>query len=234
MCGRFTRATEAREFTDLIDGLTFSDVKLPPRFNIAPTQLALVAREHPDTHTRELVPLKWGLVPHWSKDTKSGAKMINARSESVATKPSFRDSFKARRCLVACDGWYEWKVTPAGMVPMFIHRVTADGEIALFFFAGLWASWHDKATPDAAPLETFTIVTRDAAPELAEIHDRVPVVLPQSAYGAWLGRKMTDSAAANDILATAVLDGFHAYPVSTRVNTPRNDDAACIAVGGSG
>ena len=152
MCGRFVRATEARQFTDLIDEMaTFSDIKLPPRFNIAPTQQALVAREHPDTRVRELVPLRWGLVPHWSKDSKTGAKLINARSETVATNPSFRDSFKARRCLVATDGWYEWKVTPVGKVPMFIHRVTTDGEIVPFFFAGLWALWHDKVTPEAAP-----------------------------------------------------------------------------------
>ena len=151
MCGRFTRATEARQFTDLIEGLTFSDIRLSPRFNIAPTQQALVAREHPDTRVRELVPLRWGLVPHWSKDSKTGAKLINARSETVATNPSFRDSFKARRCLVATDGWYEWRTTPAGKVPMYIRRVTPDGESVPFFFAGLWASWHDKVTPEAAP-----------------------------------------------------------------------------------
>ena len=194
MCGRFVRATEARQFTDLIDEMaTFSDIKLPPRFNIAPTQQALVAREHPDTRVRELVPLRWGLVPHWSKDSKTGAKLINARSETAAIKPSFRDSFKARRCLVATDGWYEWKVTPAGKVPMFIHRITSDGEIVPFFFAGLWASWRDKATPDADPLETFTILTREASPALTEVHDRMPVILPQSAYGAWLDRGVTDA-----------------------------------------
>ena len=230
MCGRFVRATEAREFTDLIEGLTFSDIKLPPRFNIAPTQQALVAREHPDTRVRELVPLRWGLVPHWSKDSKTGAKLINARSETAAIKPSFRDSYKARRCLVAADGWYEWRTTPTGKVPMFIHRVTADGEIVPFFFAGLWATWRDKTTADAAPLGTFTILTRDASAELSEVHDRMPVILPQSAYGAWLDRGLTDSAAANEVLTTAVLDGFHAYPVSTRVNSPKNDDAGCVAV----
>ena len=192
-------------------------------------QLALVAREHLDTRVRELVPLKWDLVPHWSKDTKSAAKTINARSETAAIKPSFRDSFKTRRCLVATDGWYEWKVTPAGKVPMFIHRVTPDGEVVPFFFAGLWASWRDKATPDAEPLETFTILTRDAAPELSEIHDRMSVILPQSAYITWLDRRMTDSAAVTEVLTAAVLDGFHAYPVSTRLNSPKNDDAACVA-----
>ncbi|MBI2803117.1 MAG: SOS response-associated peptidase [Gammaproteobacteria bacterium] len=117
--------------------------------------------------------------------------MINARSETVISKPAFRDSYKYRRCLVAADGWYEWKVTPAAKVPTFIHRITADGEIALFFFAGLWASWYDKGTPDAEPLETFTILTRDASPALAEVHDRMPVILPQGAYSAWLDRRVT-------------------------------------------
>ena len=230
MCGRFVRATEALQSTDLIEGLTLSDIKLSPRFNIAPTQLALVARDHSDTCTRELVPLKWGLVPHWSKDSKTGAKLINARNETVAIKPSFRDSFKIHRCLVATDGWYEWKVTPTGKVPMFIHRMTSNGEIVPFFFAGLWARWRGKGTPDTDPLETFMIVTRDASPELSEVHDRMPVLLPQSAYGAWLDRRVTDSAAVNEILTAAVLDGFHAYPVSTRVNSPKNDDAACVKV----
>ena len=230
MCGRFTRATEAREFTDLIEGLTFSEIKLPPRFNIAPTQLALVAREHPDTRVRQLVPLKSGLVPHWSTDMKIGAKMINSRSETVATKPSFRDSFKARRCLVTADGWNEWKVTPVGKVPMFIYRVTTDGEIVPFFFAGLWASWRDQAIPDAEPLETFTILTRDASPALAQVHDRMPVILPQSAYGAWLDRSLTSSQEAAGLVCAAVTEGFHHYAVSTRVNTPKNDDASCVAV----
>ena len=156
--------------------------------------------------------------------------MINARSETVAEKPAFRDSFKYRRCLVAADGWYEWQVTPAGKVPMFIHRVTADGEIAPFFFAGLWASWRDKETPDIAPLETFTILTREASANLAPVHDRMPVIFPESSYNTWLDRAQTNKATVGELLNTAILDGFHFHSVSSRVNSPKYDDAACVAV----
>ncbi len=173
---------------------------LRPRYNLAPRQQGLIAREHPETRQRELVPLKWGLVPHGSKDVKVGCKLINARSETAATKPSFRDSMKYRRCLVAADGWYELKVTPAVKVPTFIQRIGEGGEIVPFFFAGLWASWRDKEQPDNDWLETFTILSREAAPELQEIHDRMPVVLPESAYDAWLDRAKTDSATAADVL----------------------------------
>jgi putative SOS response-associated peptidase YedK len=229
MCGRFTRATEARAFTDLIPGLIYSDPAVSPRYNIAPTQQALIAREHPETRSRELVSLKWGLVPHWSKDAKGGAKMINARAETVASKPAFRDSFRYRRCLVAADGWYEWRVTAAGKTPIYIQRVTHDGEIAPFYFAGLWSSWRDKAVPDAVPLETFTILTREASPALTEVHDRMPVILPQEAFNAWLDHRVTASEIVNTLVADAVSEGFHFHAVSTRVNTPRNDDAACTA-----
>lgn len=227
MCGRFTRASEARAFTDLIPDLIYSDASRSPRYNIAPTQQALIAREHPETRSRELVPLKWGLVPHWSTDAKGGAKMINARAETVATKPAFRDSFKYRRCLVAADGWYEWRVTAAGKAPIYIQRITRDGEIAPFYFAGLWSSWRDKAVPDAVPLETFTILTREASPALTEVHDRMPVILPQENYGMWLDRSVTTSDAITALIGSAVHEGFHYFAVSARVNTPKNDDAAC-------
>jgi putative SOS response-associated peptidase YedK len=158
--------------------------------------------------------------------------MINARSETVATKPTFRDSFKYRRCLVAADGWYEWKITPAGKVPTYIQRVTADGEIAPFFFAGLWASWRDKSLPDAEPLETFAILTRAASPELSAVCDRMPVVLPQDSYRSWLDRSLVSSNDVGEIVNAAVTAGFHYYPVSPRVNVARNNHAECITVAG--
>ena len=111
------------------------------------------------------------------------------------------------------------------------HRerlLRADGKVEPFFFAGLRASWRDKTIPDAEPLETFTILTRDPTPALGEVHDRMPVVLPQSAYGAWLDRSTTSSQEAGELVAAAVIEGFHYYPVSTRVNTPKNDDATCV------
>lgn len=108
-----------------------------PRYNLAPSQQGLIAREQPEASQRKLVPLKWCLVPHWSKDAKGGYKLVNANSETAATKPSFRDCMKCRRCLVAADGWYEWKVTAAGKVPTFIQRVGHGGEIVPVCFAGL-------------------------------------------------------------------------------------------------
>ena len=121
-----------------------------------------------------------------------------------------------RRCLVAADGWYEWKVTPAGKILTLIQRIGAGGEIVPFYFAGLWASWRPKDQADADWLETFTILTRAACPELQEIHDRMPVVLPHDAYDAWLDRGATDGAAAATLLESAVLEGFAHYPVSAR------------------
>ena len=171
-----------------------------PRYNLAPSQTGLIAREHPETNQRELVALKWGLVPHWSKDAKIGSKLINARSETAAGKTSFRDGMKYRRCLVAADGWYEWQVTPGGKVPTFIQCVGTGGDVVPFFFAGLWSSWRPKDQPDSEWLETFTILTRAACPELNAVHDRMPVILPASAYSAWLDRTMTNGAAAGDVL----------------------------------
>lgn len=180
------------------------------------------------TGRRELVVLKWGLVPNWAQDPKIGYKMINARSETAVMKPAFRDGMKFRRCLVAADGWYEWKVTPAGKVPTFIQRMGEGGAIVPFFFAGLWASWKDKEQLDSEWPETFAILTREAAPELREIHNRMPVVLPESGYGPWLVPTVTDSATAADLLSAPVLEGFHHYPVSTRVNSPKHVEADCI------
>lgn len=147
MCGRFANYTTAELRAELLG--VAAPVGLRPRYNLAPSQQGLIAREHPETSQSELVPLKWGLVPHWSKDAKVGYKLINARSETAATKPSFRDGMKYRRCLVAADGWDEWKATAAGKVPTFIQRVGEGGEIVPFYFAGLWASWRDKERPDS-------------------------------------------------------------------------------------
>ena len=196
---------------------------------MAPSQNGLVAREHPESTQRELVALKWGWVPHWATDTKVGCKKINARSETAASKPAFRDNMKNRRCLVAAAGWYEWQVTPAGKGPTVIQRVGVGGEVMPVYFAGLWANWRPKDQPDADRLETFTILTREVCPELQVVHNRMPVVLPVNAYSAWLDRTMTSSATAAEMLSAAVVEAFHHYPVSTMVNTPKNDRPECMA-----
>ena len=215
------------EYAAAVGAASWPEAK--PRYNLAPSQTGLVARDHPQSNQRELVALKWGLVPHWSKDTKIAYKMINARSETAASKPSFRDGMKYRRCLVAADGWYEWQVTPSGKVPTFIQCMGEGGEVVPFFFAGLWSSWRPKDQPDADWLETFTILTREACPELQVVHDRMPVILPATCYDAWLDRAMISGTTATQMLSAAVVAGFHHYSVSTLVNAPKNDKPECMA-----
>ncbi len=227
MCGRFAMIRSPAEYAQAVGAMSWPEAK--PRYNLAPTQTGLIARDNPETNQRELVALKWGLVPHWSKDAKIGYKMINARSETAATKPSFRDGMKYRRCLVAADGWYEWQVTPSGKVPTFIQRIGDGGELVPFFFAGLWSSWRPKEEPDADWLETFTILTREASPELQVIHDRMPVILPDEAHTAWLDRTMNNGTSAEEILKAAIVEGFHHSSVSTLVNSPKNDEPGCMA-----
>jgi putative SOS response-associated peptidase YedK len=133
--------------------------------------------------------------------------MINARSETAASNPAFREGMKYRRCLVAADGWFEWQVTAGGKVPTFIQRIGVGGEVMPFFFAGLWTSWWRKVQPDADWLETFTILTREASPELRGIHNRIPVALPMSSYSARLDRSLVCGTNAVDILSAAVVEG---------------------------
>ena len=228
MCGRFAMIRSPAEYAAAVGAASWPEAK--PHYNLAPSQTGPVAREQPETGQRELAGLKWGLVPHWATDTKVGYKMINARSETAASKPAFRDGVKYRRCLVAADGWYELQVRLAVKVPTFIQRVGDGMEVVPVFFAGLWASWRPKDQPDADWLETFTILTREASPELQVVHDRMPVVLPERAYSAWLDRSVSVSGtAAAETLSAAVVEGFQHYPVSTLVNTPKNDRPECMA-----
>jgi len=164
--------------------------------------------------------MRWGLVPFWAKDLKIGYRTINARSETVAEKPSFRAAYKQRRCLIPSTGFYEWMKTPEVKVPY--HIVPTDG---LWAFAGLWERW-DKG--DDGPIETFTIITTEAAKTITHIHPRMPTILEPHDYDGWL-----DTEADTDSLADLAKTQFpnekmRAHPVSTRVNTPKNDEAELI------
>ncbi|MEJ2121956.1 MAG: SOS response-associated peptidase [Alphaproteobacteria bacterium] len=188
------------------------------RYNIAPTQDAPVIRLNEDGR-RELSMLRWGLIPFWAKDEKIGYRTINARSETVAEKPSFREAYKKRRCLIPATGFYEWQKTPDGKVPY--HIVPLD---ELWAFAGLWERWEKGDEP----LETFTILTTEAAQSIEQIHPRMPTILEPADYDAWL-----ELDTGKDDLAQLAGKQFpdarmRAYPVSTRVNTPKNDDAELI------
>ena len=230
MCGRYTLSSPADLIADLF-GLTEMP-ELALRFNIAPTQEAPVVRVRKEagnseaTGRRRLDLLRWGLVPFWADDPKIGNRMINARAESVATKPAFRRSFERRRCLVVADGYYEWKKEGVGKQPYRVHRP----DDRPFAFAGLWDRWYDRGggqPGDAPPLDSFTIVTTDASPEIAGLHDRMPVVVDPADFDLWLDPATTDLVRLEALLRPSAAD-LEAYPVSRLVNSPSNDAPECV------
>ncbi|MFO1323788.1 MAG: SOS response-associated peptidase [Burkholderiales bacterium] len=216
MCGRYELHTHPAALA-LAFGLA-SPPHLRPRYNIAPMQdVPIVRLAH--TGERELAHVRWGLVPRWAKDPGIGSKMINARSETLAEKPSFRTALKKHRCLIPADGFYEWKVV-AGTHKQPIHIGMKDG--APFAFAGLTERW---LSPEGQVLDTCTIITTQANAMLAQMHDRMPVIVAPAAYDRWLDVAVTDLA---DIFAPFPSEAMAWYPVSTRVNAVRNDDAGLI------
>ncbi len=218
MCGRFVLKSDGAALAQLFD-LTAA-LSVQPRFNIAPTQPVTAIRLDKQG-LREATQLRWGLIPHWAKEPSIGNRMINARAETVASKPAFRDAFRRRRCLVAADGYYEWAKTPIGKQPYYICR----NDEQPFAIAGLWERWH---TRDGDTLETTTLLTTEANTDLRELHDRMPVVLEPRLYQAWLDRDANDAQALLDLLASARPDSLCARPVSRLVNNPRNEDPRCI------
>ncbi len=219
MCGRYS-LTAPPEAVGRLFELAGPMPNLEPRYNIAPTQAAPVVGLKPDGETRGLAMLRWGLVPSWSDGPDSRLSMINARAETVRTKPAFRAAFKARRCLVPADGFYEWQAQGKGR-PKQPHRIVRrDG--APFAFAGLWERWQPK---DGEPILSFTIIVTDANELLKPIHERMPVILEPGDHEAWLGAAPEEAEA---LLRPLAADRLEAYPVSPRVNSPKNDDPACI------
>ena len=213
MCGRYSLTTPVEAIARLF--ALDSRANLPPRYNIAPTQDVPIVRLDKAGQARELVQVRWGLVPVWAKDVKIGARMINARAETVATR--FKDAFQRRRCLVVADGFYEWRKLADGRRQPY--RITlADGGV--FAFAGLWERWRNPA--DNEWLLSCTIVTTDANALVAPIHDRMPVILAPEAHTPWLAAP--DPA----LLKPYPADAMAMTAVSMRVNNVDNDDAACI------
>jgi putative SOS response-associated peptidase YedK len=216
MCGRYELHTHPTAIA-LAFGLPAPPATLP-RFNIAPMQDVPVVRMAP-SGDRELAFVRWGLVPRWAKDPSIGSKMINARSETLAEKPSFRTALKRHRCLIPADGFYEWKVTAAGGKQP-IHIGMKDQ--SLFAFAGLTERW---LSPEGEVLDTCTIITTQANALLATMHDRMPVIVAPAQYGRWLDVAVAD---VGDLFAPYPADAMTYYPVSTRVNSVRHDDATLI------
>jgi len=219
MCGRFALTTPPdviARWYELMHRLEFA-----PRYNIAPTQ-PIVAVRRDKEGKREGALLHWGLIPFWAKDPTIGAKMINARAESVADKPAYRQAIRKRRCLIPADGFFEWKKTGSKKQPYYISA--ADGNPLTF--AGLWETWHDKQNDDR--IESCTIITTDPNDTLKELHNRMPVVLPRDAWDQWLDVEHVDAEQAAKLLEPAPNDGWSVYPVSRRVNSPANDDASIL------
>src|SRR5512136_217712 len=217
MCGRFTQATDGEIIARVFD---LSDVpELPPRYNIAPTQDVAAVRAV-EAGGRELVRLHWGLIPSWAKERAMGARMINARAETLVDKPAFRSAFRARRCLLAADGFYEWQKLGTRKQPHFIGF--KDGRP--FAFAGLWERWRGEGSEQ---VESCTIVTTEANELLAPIHDRMPVILDPGDFALWIDPKEKDTERLVGLLRPYPPEPLLAYPVSLLVNNPANDTPAC-------
>jgi putative SOS response-associated peptidase YedK len=233
MCGRYTLTAPVAEMARLFG---FSDrPNLDARFNIAPTQPIAVIRPAAGKG-RELALVRWGLVPPWADDPAIGSRMINARGESVAEKASFRNAFRKRRCLVPADGFYEWRQpsgsdgakTAKGAKKQPYRIVRRDRQP--FAFAGLWEVWHGPKGGNRIepPLETATIITTTANAVLKPLHDRMPVILDPADYALWLDPD-APAEAAESLLRPCPEDWLEIYPVSTQVNSVRNQDESCIA-----
>ena len=211
MCGRFASQLAPELLRRAFAAL--GDIpNTPPSWNIAPTQAALVVRRHPEIGERRLDALRWGLVPHFTKDLKACKRPINARSETIGSG-MFRGGLAARRCLVPADAFYEWKTVADGKQPYAIART--DG--APLAFAGLWEGWRD---PAGEVLRTFTIATTAANEDMAQLHERMPVILEPAAWPVWMGEKEGDFAA---LLRPAPAGTVRLWPVSRAVNSVRNN-----------
>ncbi len=239
MCGRYASIKAPADLADEFRAVDATE-GVEPDYNVAPTKnVVAVVQRHPrdaegtpdpDTTERSLRVVRWGLVPSWSKDPKAGARMINARSESAAEKPSFRKALQARRCLLPAAGWYEWQRGPDHKQPYYTHY--ADG--ASLAMAGLWEFWKPKEDPDNLypdGLVTACVLTTNAVGPLAQVHDRMPLVLPPSAWEAWLDPDAGSDSVTDlivppsaDLVATMEL-----RPVSALVNSVRNNGPELLA-----
>ena len=218
MCGRFTLGATA---TDLAAQFNLATVPTwAPRYNIAPTQEVLVVRQSSPQASREACLHRWGLIPPWAKDPSIGTRLINARAETVASKPAFRHAFRERRCLVLADGFYEWHREGTRKQPYHIRL--RDGRP--FAFAGLWEHWEGEE----AAIDSCTLLTTTPNEVMRPLHDRMPVILSPADYNQWLDCRGQDTEHLHAMLRPYPSDDLIAYPVSTRVNNPAHDAAECL------
>ena len=231
MCGRYTLKVSGGELSGLFglseeldtEGLGIEPrYSRYPRYNIAPTQqIPVVLEDDGGEGGRELQMMHWGLIPSWAEDPSIGSRMINARAETVSEKPSYRSAFKRRRCLIPADGFYEWKKEPNGKQPYYLRLTSGDP----FGFAGLWESWKMDGGEE---VRSATIITTEPNEVAAEIHNRMPVILPPDLYDAWLDPDNDDREELLSMLTAYPADEMEAYPVSREVNRPANDYPAVL------
>ena len=224
MCGRFSLRARLAE---LLEDFPIDEQNVPsfsPRYNIAPSQPVFAVREKPGAASpvREAVWLRWGLIPGWAADPTIGNRLINARSETVAEKPAYRAALRRRRCLLAADGFYEWKAEGRVKQPYFIHFPDERP----FAFAGLWESWEG---PDHARIESCTILTTEANELMRPIHHRMPVILQPRDYAKWIDPAEQESGALLPLLIPYAGAEMEAYPVNRLVNSPSHDAPDCLS-----
>lgn len=230
MCGRFVSASPPDELARYFDAEAVPEAALDRSYNVAPTNDVYVVVE--TGGVRRLETFHWGLVPFWAKDRKVGSKMINARAETLAEKPAYKRAFQKRRCIVPADGFFEWRKIPGQKTkqPMYMHR--PDDEP--FAFAGLWELWRPKgddgsySDDESTWVRSCTIITGEPNETVAPIHDRMPVMLPPSAWASWLDPENDDLATLGKLLVPAPAELVVAHAVSTRVNDVRSKDSALI------
>lgn len=220
MCGRFTLTVDPAQIQAAFPWLEVPP-GVTPRYNIAPTQPVAVVTNNGENRLDFFV---WGLIPSWAKDPEIGSRMINARAETLAEKPSFRTAFRRRRCLVLADGFYEWRQEPGAKAktPMYIRMESGEP----FAFAGLWESWN---SPDGSNILSCTIITTEPNALTAKIHNRMPVILPSEAIGEWLDPGERKPEELNRFLQPYPANEMIAFPVSRLVNSPQNESPECIA-----
>jgi len=219
MCGRFTLTVSP----DTLSSLFKADWSSPfrPRYNIAPTQQVPVVRTSQADNNLHIDLLKWGLIPSWAKDASIGNHMINARSETVDQKPSFRTALKHRRCIVPASGFYEWQSVEGKKHPLYI-KLSDD---SLMMLAGIWDHWKN---PDGAVIESFSILTTSSNDLIKPLHERMPVILDTEDKDAWLDTQVADPERLKPLFRSCTSVQMQMYPVSDLVNSPRNDTPECI------
>jgi putative SOS response-associated peptidase YedK len=215
MCGRFVGFSTLEMLQEHFP-IDVADAQVTTSYNVAPAQEILAISRHDEKN--HLLNYHWGLVPFWAKDLSIGAKLINARSETVAAKPSFRNAFKKRRCLIPSNGFYEWKGSKGQKQPMFLNLPSGSP----FAFAGLWEIWDNKGK-EQTPYRSCTILTREASESVLPIHHRMPVILKPEAFDIWLNPEIQDTDSLSEIIKNQIYTELKGVPVSKQVNSAKNN-----------